>query len=853
MGTERIFEERDNGITEPYKGRLGQTSFEPVLWTDPAGNIVSVRVYTTVNATTDPVLADRLCAGTLNWVRWGRDEQLYPVRVPVIYHDEDRRLFVLVLPEDYRCRELEERANLLSRLAADRGNSVPGYVLDFAVVYGSEGLSRLVQRDAVQVEVTPVRSVPADLFAQASQEQEEAAESLEARAVLQAEADAVLRDMEEEVAGWPAGHEAPRTEETVVQPTLPTVGRDLLDEEPLDEERQGVATEDAEAPHEALGDERSPGPETEPSAQPAPTGRHRIELPGDLAELADVTDRKLLLREGRVVAAARLEEEAIVPFFGRDARLFLQLHRTDHGPLVTLWALSDEAGSGRVSWVLDVLSEGDLDVLEALSADFRVRLELYDQDLRLRYSHEGHYPLEENTKAVRRMAMEELTKLGDEKPDLEEARRTWKADESSHVPSQDHGFTARSFEKLETPQQAATALGILDWWLEPEREERLLYESSFPVVWWRRIKQRVMRAILEYGLWPSERLVEQLLAEGYATSRKDLVRHMMDKFIETVRSSSNDLDLPQEHENWNLLLEAARQAGVVVPPEAEELAAETAKRMDTAKMAAAAAETAGEPDSIPLDESDLEEVSGDSEEEGPHRPSLRDLDTEELLEHLSSKDTRVRAALVLCERRDPETVDALFDSVQKMTRSEVLQVLPLLVSFGAAAEPHFVRLLTSNKSFLRQGAALALGILRSSTALDALVDCLLSEPTGIWKEVARVLGEIGPGILVTLASRVPEANAEGRERIAYALAHLLVATRDTDLLRDYADGSGAMAAVAERAYALREEAQRAEEQFERDDAEDESVVTAFTRQFLQALREGEELTDEDILEEDTDA
>ena len=363
-----------------------------------------------------------------------------------------------------------------------------------------------------------------------------------------------------------------------------------------------------------------------------------------------------------------------------------------------------------------------------------------------------------------------------------------------------------------------------------------------------------MKAALDYGLWPSERLVSLLLAEGYATSRKDLIRQMLDHFTVTVQSGMNDLDLPQEHDNWTLLLKEAEAAGVVVSEEAEALARQAAERMETAKMAKAiqAESTEEAAGSIPLDESDIEEI-GPSGSTAEDSQSLRDLPTEELLALLDSKETRVKASLILCERRDPDTVAPLFEAAKKMTRSEVLQVLPLLVSFGAAAEPHFVSFLKSNKSFLRQGAALALGILRSSTALDALVDCLLDEPTGIWKEVARVIGEIGPGVVVTLASRATEANAEGRERIAYALAHLLVASGDHGLLRDYLDTEGPMAAIARRAYELEEDARQAAAVYEREGDEDESVVTSFTRQFLRALHEGEELTDADILEEEPES
>ncbi|MDY0002317.1 MAG: hypothetical protein RBU30_13560, partial [Polyangia bacterium] len=104
----------------------------------------AVRVHTQVNATSDPALKERLLTGDLNWVQPSGFEELQQVFVPVVFHDEERRVFALVLPEAYRSRELEERACLLQRLARDGGLPVPGYVVHFDVAYGEAGLSALL-------------------------------------------------------------------------------------------------------------------------------------------------------------------------------------------------------------------------------------------------------------------------------------------------------------------------------------------------------------------------------------------------------------------------------------------------------------------------------------------------------------------------------------------------------------------------------------------------------------------------------------------------------------------------------------------------------------------------------------
>ncbi len=1026
MDKETMFSQQDGGEGSLYQGALGATSFESVLWTAPSGRVISVRVYRVVNAATDPALAQRLAAGTLNWVRLEEDDQLYPVRVPVIYHDPTKRIFALVLPEDFRCRELEERAALLLKLADAKDHGIPDYVLSFRVVYGYQALQDfLVGASHPAVETTPVRAVSSDILRQTAEpdtsvvgtaglggDYETTGRVLEvseadlvevedlppepqsadtgAKAVLQAEAEAVLEEMEG-MDGWPAAGRSPRA-----------AGQDLLDAE----SRSGGADEDSDERSDSAGSGQDSEPtkvaqvsswsrsgdETEDSGQPASGndggadlldasqqegGVDEAELKDDGGGRAQQTprepelpealedwpesgqDRRIYVDEGEqtvVVLALRGTEDVVTAFLASDPEIYVQLHQLSSYPLVVLAAVPKDHPELAQYWSLDVLDDKHLDVLDKLAADFRVEVDIYDASFRRLVSVRAHYPLEENTKLVRKTAMEHLTSMGDQEPDLAAAMEEWQQPDYPKLGDREHAFTVRSFEKIETPSQAATALGIVEWWADAEHEPYLLLVKSFPAVWWRKIKNRVVKAALEYGLWPPKPLVDFALSEGLATSKKDLIRHCLDRFCRTASSGpDNDLDLAQENENWTRLLSEAETVGIVPNEEAEQMAAATRQRVESASGGVGGQggkQDEDDDEALPLDDSDIvEEVSqsgesieqdsadalgqslrdqayeedstvdevgnqedaglvdssdgsqdamrddshssepvepidadalfgntssdgsssdvGSSETEGgrdgtdngsgqsAHHPvaaggagSLRDMSTDELLDLLSDKDRRLAASLVLCERRDPATVGPLFEAVGKMTRSEVLQVLPVLVSFGATAERPLIEFLSSNKSFLRQGAALALGILRSAPAMEALVDCLLTEPTGIWREVARVLGEMGKNTVMSLASRLRTASGEGRERIAWALAHVAVVSEDEDLLRDLARSADeVMAAVARKAADLVGEAREASQVYEEEARDDESVVISFTRAFMEVLRgDTDEISDEDILE-----
>jgi hypothetical protein len=213
-----------------------------------------------------------------------------------------------------------------------------------------------------------------------------------------------------------------------------------------------------------------------------------------------------------------------------------------------------------------------------------------------------------------------------------------------------------------------------------------------------------------------------------------------------------------------------------------------------------------------------------------------------------------------------------------MTRGEAVRVLPGVVSFGERAVSHLTDGLRSRKAFLRQGCALALGVLRSADGIEPLCDLLLAEPTDVWREVARAIGEIGAGAVMTLAARIRETNGvngagdgqvsgdQKRERISWALAH--VAARGArSPVESLAEGHDPTAGqVARRALELTGTARSNDQEVRGGPApRDQTVNRAFSRRFFEALAgraprplavesegEGEELSldDAEILDEE---
>jgi hypothetical protein len=206
---------------------------------------------------------------------------------------------------------------------------------------------------------------------------------------------------------------------------------------------------------------------------------------------------------------------------------------------------------------------------------------------------------------------------------------------------------------------------------------------------------------------------------------------------------------------------------------------------------------------------------------------------------LDNKDRRLLAALELAERAEPRALPALFESLKRMTRGEAGRTLGVIVKFGKPAVPYLLRLLESRKGYLRQGAALALGVLKEEEGVEAICDLLVSEPTEIWREIARAIGEVGPGAVMSLASRLANQPAEVRERAAWALAHV-AARGGMHPVETLSRGRDPIAAgIARHALELVDLAQSDDVAVRGERApRDQTVNRAFSRRFFEALEGG---------------
>jgi hypothetical protein len=560
----------------------------------------------------------------------------------------------------------------------------------------------------------------------------------------------------------------------------------------------------------------APAPELVPAPTPAPPA----EPPAAPPTVCTVV-------EGRVRIVAVRQRSDSEPLEQAQLEPRIMLHRMPDYPLVVLAVVIPSDPEASLCVPLDFRAASGKEVLRALASSFVAEVELHDPTGRRILAREISAPLEDNARFVLSAAQDAIGQS--KQPSFAQAARAFAQPSFDRLGRKRHNFAEDSFSQLGSPAQAKLATGIVGYWCEPDNEDYLVLVQSFPLVWWRRIRSRVASAALESGIALPKPLAEQALGEGLVPSRRELWSRILAAFAEVaLHLRTNDLDPTAEWENWQHLLRECDAAGVSVDPQVAELARAAGKRAQ-----------------------EIAEAELPAPAENALPAPLGELSEEELLPLLERRELRRDAALELSTRPGgARFLGEIFAIVPKLTRGEAMRVLPALVRFAAKTEPYFIQGLESRKSFVRQGCALGLGSLRSQDGSPALVRLLGEEPTDIWKEVARALGDIGPSAVLPLAGRIKGASGDQRERIAFALAHVS-ARGGRGSVEALADGrDAATRQVALRALVLHDAAKTADREVKGPEGPREAtVIRSFTRRFYEALSgEVRDVDDSDVVE-----
>jgi|GEM_PF-1230401 len=529
------------------------------------------------------------------------------------------------------------------------------------------------------------------------------------------------------------------------------------------------------------------------------------------------------------------------------------LHRTSYYPVIALVigppaAMRVPSTTQLAIVTLDIALDTHRAVLAVLAKKFEPTIELVVRGRRIRRV-KLVAPLAENVGYIVRAAEDHLRGLssgglGDGSPSFDRARDlvTGAGFDLLGVEHTDASeFRDDKLAQLDSAQSLRRAIAMARRFARPIREDYLVCTRGFPLPRWRELRRHVLESAVAWGLWMGPELAQVAVSEGLARSRRDLVVRLDHGFEKLKRhTTAFDIDADATADNAKALAEEARALGVELTKKDAPAAAPAPSA--TTGVTSQVPRTNG----LPVTSEEAPAVSGSIGGTPPKGSARPKASVDELLAMLDDREKRVAAAIELCERGETKAAVPVIAAVAKMSRAEAVRVLGMSVKFGEAAAAPLIQGLQSSKGFLRHGCALALALLRTEDGTQAVIDLLLNEPTEIWREVARAIGQVGPTGLMPLASnfgRLGErATPQASERVAWAMAHIAVRGGKA-AIEMMANGQSAVAPVAKHALELHASAARDQVRV-RPGADgsqagrDVTVNRAFSRRFFEALEQG---------------
>lgn len=739
-----------------YRGPLGQTVRTNMAVTSENGRTFSAAVVTQVNATTDPSFREALVDGTLTTVADPHTGRTYHLAVPVLYHDEALRLFALVLPDSLRHREFACRKELLDQLG--HGGPLSGYVREFKVVFGGDGLARCLEAAR----------------AQAAGDDPEGARLAGERRELEAW-DRKLQQERRSLDALRTSLEALKAEiasQQASSPARPPRPKRRHDNEPTTVVPRAVFETGA---HDVVGADDGwsidPAP-ADDGTRPEVAVQTFAPMPGepDRVDATQLSPRDSILRKfdtdragsrpwyhgfagGDLVLSYRLPNERMTRFGTADCKMYLQFHDLEEFPLVSVLVAAAEDGgevADDIYWPLDVRRDEDRNVLARLGETFELKMALYGEDLVLREVVAFREPLELN--ALHLLGVAERRLESTEHLSWEDALRRLEAPDYKRLGDMRHNFGQDSFTELTSAAQVRLSTGIVGYWSGPDLFRYLIENLSFSLGWFAAIQERVVRGATRYGLPLSSELaglaVEMDLAEDEAALCRNLVATWSELCL-GLGGEKHDLDDVEVGLVWQEHLEAADAAGLVLDDDIVTMATGAIRRAQEQQEDEvwSSAENLVDEDAPTIDRSALKEDT--------RRGLLQGLDAEALKARLNDEDDRLLACEILLERRDADAFEDIMMAADGMSEEELEAISEHLVNAAPDLEDAMIDILALDSATVSYLCGFALASIPSAKALPTLLELIQDKDRAKDPELfAETLVPYGDSLLDELLPRL---------------------------------------------------------------------------------------------------
>lgn len=558
-----------------YSGLAGRTRTELVRVFPTHGGSRELHVYRVVNVAEHPHLREPALRGTLHVLDDGE-----PVQVPFVYHDPERRHFVLVVPYEARNRELAERSSLLNVLMQEAVAAVPDYVRHFSVVYGAAGLSEYLERRA-RVD----RGEELEAWSNALRREDEVirdrARELEERALLLEDVRRSLpvgsEELELEVIDLvelDGDREVPIT--SVVARVRPDETMTAVDV--VEDASDGDVADDADLQLVDLAfeiefaadadvfdlpmvdaadddDVEEIGFELGPAAASGLFQRVPAMIPpADFWRRAD-TELAVVVAEEAVWLFVQINGED--PSFAEGSTdLLVQFKAADQVGVVALTLHDEEADELRRTY-LDPCEFGDRELLDLLASEFTATVVVYNEARELQRSFRVESPREPNVKLL----LERVDRLPmPSEPAWERALECVRTAPPS-VRDGNDPFEVRG--PAETAEDAWKRLRALEAWSTPERIDEAVLIRSIPRTDVELARRQILLDALHFGIAPLSVLLSEAVRFGLGRDADELVAKLHKNFVSSVGSSSfSGLNGSQITLNWEALSKLGRLYGV---------------------------------------------------------------------------------------------------------------------------------------------------------------------------------------------------------------------------------------------------------------------------------------------------
>ncbi len=767
-----------------YQGTRAHTATKAFQHRCRCGKLSACKLIASLDAVADPELADRAkVPDALHAFMCTHCEEEQVAAVAFTFHNASEGVFVLVLPEGIRHRELEERAALLGALAKEEC-FIPDYVVNHAVVYGALGLAefladhqgkdaqtllaedplsedigrreaQLVDRESELVSRrTELDSRSAQLTEQELGLQDRSA-ALDRRSDELSDMAAALKEVKEQLRAGsegelPAALRDDQTEALSLEDILTSAPNPESEEEiPSVTVASGTSVKKAPtapkiaaplAPLVEIGEQESARPAMD-AGEVHPREQEWREGGGKQLKL---------LRGNEVCLLVSLQASELEELLASDIRALLQLHRMPSYPLVSLTLARATTLAGQegkpFSFHFDVALAEDRALLARLGEDFRFRLEIFDSEHKAVRERRLAAPLAANIDYVMALAADAQKELSPRERDFAEATKSFEGtgyDRLGRGHRLARDFRDSLLDTIEKPTDLLGAIAQCERFSAPVGEEYLVAIRSYPYERWHYRRLQVIKRAIALGLWMGSDLARVAVSEELVRSRRELVATCQANFGTLTSADEPGLSASSIEANW-----------AVLTAEADSLVAQSKSPGATGVKSRRA------PSPV-----EIGPVGTGPEEH-------------QLLLQLERPEVRKQAVIALCHRKSlqPEksftAVDSIFRALAELEPHEAAEAFAAVAELGNQAAESLLVLLRCPSAHLRHGAALVLCELANDEGIDSICESLVRSEGTLWHEYAIALGRVGASAVMPLVARIAQAGEQGEQRAVWALAYV---------------------------------------------------------------------------------